>query len=122
MSRTLRAVAFGVVAGVVGAGNGLTSQDLLMSRTETAKRVIRDLAERLKVPQEQIELVKESDQTWPDANLGCPGRKPLAEPRATPGFAFTLFHQGRQFVYHSDRRGQFKRCTVPKAIGPISAH
>jgi hypothetical protein len=120
MSRTLCAIALGVVAGIAAGGMGLTSQELLVSRVETAKRVTKDLAERLKVPQKHIELVKESDETWPDANLGCRGRKPLGEPEAALGFAFTLSHQGHQYVYHSDRRGHFKRCDMPKPIGPIS--
>jgi hypothetical protein len=113
MIRSLCAIAFCVVA-------VLSAQDLSVSRIEMAKRATKDLAQRLKVPQEQIELIKESDETWPDANLGCPGRKPLGEPTATPGFAFTLSHQGRQYVYHSDRRGHFKRCELSKPIGPIS--
>ncbi len=126
MSRSLCAIAFGVMAGlsaatpVVAGGSGVMPQDFVVSRIETAKRVTKDLTQYLKVPQEEVELVKESDETWSDANLGCPGRKPLGEPAATPGFAFTLSHKGRQYVYHSDRRGHFKRCDTPKPIGPIS--
>ena len=94
------------------------AQEPLVSRAETAARVTKHLGQFLKVPPEQIELVKASDETWPDATLGCPGRKPLGEPAATPGFAFTLSWQGRRYVYHSDRRGRFRRCETPKPIAP----
>ncbi len=81
-----------------------------------------DLAKRLKLPAADInvvEVVSEVDRRWADANLGCPGRKPLGEPLPVPGFAFTLAYRGRQFVYHTDRRGRFRQCDVRKPIAPI---
>jgi hypothetical protein len=91
-----------------------------MSRAETEELVRRDLAERLKVPAAQLTVVSASDRTWPDANLGCGARKGVLEPAPVPGFAFTFTHAGRRYEYHSDRRGQFRRCDAVKRRGPIS--
>ena len=106
---------------VVGASQAETPR-AAVSRAETAALVKADLAKRLKMSAEQthdVELVNEDDRQWTDANLGCPGRKPLGEPLPVPGFAFTLAYRGRQFVYHSDRRGRFRQCDVRKPIAPI---
>jgi hypothetical protein len=87
-----------------------------------AAQVKADLAKRLKLSSEEsknIEQVSDADRQWPDVNLGCPGRKSLGEPLPVPGFAFTLAYRGRQFVYHTDRRGRFRQCDVRKPIAPM---
>jgi hypothetical protein len=110
-----------VYVSIVGAGQAQTP-GAARSRAETAALVKADLAKRLKLSAEDtevVELVNEVDRDWTDANLGCPGRKPLGEPLPVPGFAFTLAYRGRQFVYHTDRRGRFRQCDVRKPIAPI---
>jgi hypothetical protein len=112
---------------VIDASAGVSRQEpdaprAALSRADTAALVKADLAKRLKVPADavqDIELVSDVDRQWKDANLGCPGRKPLGEPLTVPGFAFTLAYRGRQFVYHSDRRGRFRQCDVTKPTAPI---
>ena len=91
-----------------------------LSRAETETRVRKDLAARLKVEAPQVGVVEASDRTWPDEGLGCVARKGLREPTPVPGFAFTLVHAGRTFVYHTDRSGRFVRCDPKKPIDPIS--
>jgi hypothetical protein len=123
--RIISRVVLGVLAGALTTGVAMAGQSAggqdarTTSRTDTAKAVREDLAKRLKVAVDEIEVIAQSDETWPDANLGCPGRKPLDEPAPTPGYAFTLAHAGRRFVYHSDRRGRFRRCETEKPIAPI---
>jgi hypothetical protein len=105
----------------VGAGQARTP-GAAVSRDEMAARVKADLAKRLKLSPEDakgVGLVDEVDRQWPDANLGCPGRKSLGEPLAVPGFEFTLVYRGRQFVYHTDRRDRFRQCDLRKPIAPI---
>jgi hypothetical protein len=88
-----------------------------------ASLVKADLLKRLKLSaadSKDVGLVNEIDRRWTDANLGCPGRKPLGESAPVPGFAFTLAYRGRQFVYHTDRRGRFRQCDVRKPIAPIA--
>ncbi len=88
------------------------------SRAEMGRRVTRDLAARLKVTTAAIRIDAESEKTWPDSTLGC-GGKPLEEPQPVPGFSFTLSHEGRRYVYHTDRLGRFRRCDAPKPVDPI---
>src|SRR5262245_27424305 len=96
--------------GATPEANGFLQEQAVLSRAETAKLVKNDLARRLKVEAKEIEVVAESDATWTDSTLGCSGRKPLDEPVSTLGFALTLSHRGRSYVYHTDRRGHFRRC------------
>jgi hypothetical protein len=95
-------------------------EDSSKSRAATEALVKQDLAKQLKVRTDQLTLVSATDRTWPDANLGCNARRGLAEPAPTPGFAFTLAHDGKQYVYHTDRTGRFRRCDPGKPIAPIS--
>ena len=126
MSRHPHLIVASVVCGlhattaVVSAGERLIVEDMSMSRGETAALVTQDLAQRLEVRVDQLRLISASDRTWPDTNFGCRARKGLIEPTPIPGFAFTLAHGGRQYVYHTDREGHFRRCEAGKPVAPIS--
>jgi hypothetical protein len=91
-----------------------------VSRAETETLVKRDLAQRLKVRTDQLRLISASDRVWADANLECNARKGLLEQTPTPGFVFTLAYGGRQYVYHTDRKGHIRRCDPGKPLAPIS--
>ena len=82
-----------------------------LSRAEMEVLVKENLAERLKVPVDQIAVVDAADRTWDDDGLGCGARKGFSEPISIPGFAFTLVHSSaRRTLYHTDRSGHLKRC------------
>jgi hypothetical protein len=98
----------------------LNQEVTTVSRAETETLVKQDLAQRLKVRTEQVRLISVSDRTWADANLECTARKGLLEPTPTPGFLFTLAYAGKQYVYHTDRKGHIRRCDPGKPLGPIS--
>jgi len=98
---------------------GLLVAQAPLSRAETLKLVKDDLARRLKIDVKELQVVAESDETWPDSALGCSARKPLDEPVRTPGFAFTLSYRDRSYVYHADRRGNIRRCETTKPLTPI---
>jgi hypothetical protein len=107
---------------VTSARQAQTLPRAAVSRAETASLAKADLAQRLNLPAaalQDIELRNEADRQWKDANLGCPGRKSLGEPMPVPGFAFTLAYRGRQYVYHSDRRGRLRQCEMTKPTAPI---
>lgn len=106
--------------GAVAAASGTFQATPPLTRVETVKLVKDDLARRLKVGASQLELVAESDETWRDSTLGCSARKPLGEPVVTPGFAVTLSYRGRSYVYHTDRRGNIRRCDAAKPVAPIT--
>ena len=107
------------MAGVSASGS-LIQDDTSMSRAQTETIVKQDLAQRLKVRADQLKLISSSDRTWMDANFGCGARKGLVEPTPIPGFAFTFDYGGKQYVYHTDRIGHFRRCPADKPIAPIS--
>lgn len=110
---------FATTAGVSG-GAGLVVQDVAVSRAETEARVKQDLAQRLKVRPDQIRVITASDRMWEDATFGCVARKGLVEPMPIPGFAFTLDYGGKQYAYHTDRNGRFRRCDTGKPRAPIT--
>jgi hypothetical protein len=60
-----------------------------------------DLARRLGVPVDQIELLEIEQVTWPDASLGCPlpGMRYKQVPQ--DGLLVRLRSQGREYEYHS---------------------
>ncbi len=126
MPRHLHAIVVSLVCAlhaataVVSAGDTLIVEDVSVSRSETEALVKQDLAQWLKVRVDQLRLVGASDRTWPDTNLGCSARKGLSEPTPIPGYAFTLAHGGKQYVYHADRSGHFRRCDAGKPVAPIS--
>ncbi|MEZ5288947.1 MAG: hypothetical protein R2712_29930 [Vicinamibacterales bacterium] len=86
----------------------------MKTRPETRALVVADLARSAHVAEDAIEMVKEEDRVWPDANLGCPERKGLLEPVPVDGYAFTLKVDGRQVEYHTDRQGRIKACPPAK--------
>ena len=105
----------------VSAIDSLILENRSVSRAETEALVKRDLAQRLKVRADEVELIEASDRTWMDPTFGCGERKGLSEPTAIPGFAFTLGYAGKQNVYHTDRNGHIRRCDATrKPVAPIS--
>lgn len=91
-----------------------------LSRQETGKRARADLAQRLKIPVDQVRIVSEADVTWPDATLGCGDKRRIQEPEPVKGFRFTLEVDGRHYEYHADRVGRLRRCEPEKKpLNPI---
>jgi hypothetical protein len=67
-----------------------------------------DLARRLSVAVEQIEVLEATAVVWPDAGVGCP--EPGMRYRQVPvdGARIRLRTEGREYEYHSGgRRGLF---------------
>jgi hypothetical protein len=108
-----------VTSSLMSSANDVFQGQAPVSRAESLKLVKDDLARRLKIDAMEIEVAAQSDETWSDSTLGCSARKPLEEPISTPGFAFTLSHRGRSYVYHTDRRGHFRRCETAKPVAPV---
>jgi hypothetical protein len=76
-----------------------------------------DLAARLGVPVDQVELVDAEPVTWPDASLGCP--RPDMRYKQVPqdGLLIRLRAQGREYEYHSGaNRGPFLCEPMPQPL------
>jgi hypothetical protein len=59
-----------------------------------------DLAHRLSVPVDQIEVLEAKAVVWPDASLGCPLPGQAYAQVLTPGYRVILETGGQAFEYH----------------------
>lgn len=59
-----------------------------------------DLADRLKVETEQIELVEFKAVVWPDSSLGCPQPGMAYTQVQREGYLISLRFEGKLFDYH----------------------
>jgi hypothetical protein len=60
-----------------------------------------DLAGRLKVPMEEIELVSVEEVVWPDTSLGCPQPGMVYLQVLQEGSWIQLIYDGQVYSYHS---------------------
>jgi hypothetical protein len=60
-----------------------------------------DLARRLKVPEDQIEVLEVEKVSWPDGSLGCPQPDVMYTQALVEGHRIVLGHGERVFLYHS---------------------
>lgn len=98
--------------------SALARERLTLADTEALVKA--DLAARLKVEESEVRIVESKEKTWPDANLGCGGRKGVVEPAPVEGFEVTAASGDRKFSYHTDRSGRLVRCDPPaKPLAPI---
>lgn len=71
---------------------------------ETAKA---DLAQRLNIAADQIEVVKVEAVMWSDGSLGCPKPGMNYTQAIVPGFQITLSAGGQEYDYHADQETVF---------------
>lgn len=74
--------------------------DLPPATQERVNRAIQDLAERLAIDENQIEVLEVKSVVWPDTSLGCP--KPGMAYKQVPqdGILIRLQAEGRSYEYH----------------------
>jgi hypothetical protein len=63
-----------------------------------------DLARRLDLPPEAIEVVSVEEVDWPDTSLGCPEPGMMYAQVITPGFQVVLEAEGQMYEYHTGGR------------------
>lgn len=61
-----------------------------------------DLAARLNVPSNDIEVVRVEAVEWSDTSLGCPQPGMVYAQVITPGFRLVLEAEGQKYEYHTD--------------------
>jgi hypothetical protein len=76
-----------------------------------------DLAERLSIHIDAINLIEARRVTWPDGSLGCPQPGMQYPQVLTPGYLVLLEANGIQFEYHTSESNIFY-CKNPRP--PIS--
>lgn len=71
-----------------------------------------DLAKRLQIDTDKVELVKSEEVLWPDAALGCPAPGKVYAQGKVPGFQIQLKASESEYIYHTDWTGQFVLCPI----------
>lgn len=73
----------------------------------------RDLAQRLGVDLQAIRVVSVSAREWSSTALGCPQPGTVYAQVITPGYRLVLAHEGKEYVYHTDRSAHVILCERP---------
>lgn len=73
-------------------------------------RVVADLAARLGVAPNEVEVVEVREVEWPDSSLGCPKPGYSYLQVITPGYQIRLRAQGQTYDYRTDRGQLFVLC------------
>ena len=79
--------------------------------------VARDAAQRLSLPDAQIDLVSLLAVDWPDSSLGCPKPAGVYDPTVTPGYRIVLRGVSQALIYHTSIR-DFVLCAPSDEILP----
>jgi len=66
-----------------------------------------DLAQRLNIAADQIEVVKAEAVQWPDGSLGCPKPGMSYTQAIVPGFQIILSAGGQEYDYHANQEKVF---------------
>jgi hypothetical protein len=78
-----------------------------------------DLARRLDLVPEAIQVASVEATEWPDASLGCPEPGKVYAQVVTPGFRIVLEARGERYEYHTDREQTVVLCEEEDAVmGP----
>lgn len=83
-----------------------------------------DLAKRLDVPIEDVELIKYEPVVWSDASLGCPKPGMVYAQVVSPGYLVVLKADDQEYEYHAGKGAEVFYCEnptppVPGAPGDI---
>lgn len=76
---------------------------------QAALRARADLAERLRVPQNAIELASVEQVDWPDACLGIHLPDVMCAQVISPGYRVILQTKGTSYEYHTNLSGEVVR-------------
>ncbi len=87
-------------SGPLTAGESLTLD-------KAKEKAIEDLAQRLGIPKERIQVVEAKEVTWDDTSLGCPVEGQKYAQILTPGFLVVLKVGEQTYAYHGSSRKIF---------------
>jgi hypothetical protein len=73
-------------------------------------RIKEDLAGRLAIPADAIEVAELTEVEWSDSSLDCPQPDMSYLPVITPGYRIVLSANDQAYEYHSNRDTYFVYC------------
>lgn len=83
-----------------------------------ASAAIEDLAGRLGVAPESVDVVEVSEVEWPDASLGCPAPDMGYAQVITPGVQVILESDGNTYAYHGSSLDDLFLCGPDGPVAP----
>ncbi len=89
--------------------SALTPAPILQSLAQSARQ---DLANRLNVSLDQIDLLKIVPAMWPYDSVGCPMPTVDSIEPNKPGYQILLNAYGQVYMYHTDGKDWVDLCTV----------
>jgi hypothetical protein len=82
------------------------------AEAEAAVRAaVNDLAAKLKIPSDAVQVASVSAVDWSDTSLGCPQPGMFYAQVIVQGYKITLSAGGQQVEYHADQRGRIVTCS-----------
>jgi hypothetical protein len=76
----------------------------------SVRAAINDLAARLKIAPDNVQVVSVQAMDWPDTSLGCPQPGMFYAQVITLGYRIVLSAEGNQVQYHADKKGRIVTC------------
>ena len=81
-----------------------------------------DLATRLEITEQDIELSEAREVTWRDGALGCPEPDMMYTQALVPGYYIRLSAGDDSYAYHAGRDGQPFLCPEERSQPPADDH
>jgi hypothetical protein len=88
----------------------LPSPDWPAGADAAVRAAINDLAARLKIAPENVQVASVQAVDWPDTSLGCPKPGMFYAQVITLGYKIVLSAEGKQVEYHADKKGRVVTC------------
>ena len=92
------------------ASSPLSTPDDSSRSNVTVRAAINDLATKLKIAPEKIQVVSVEEVDWPDTSMGCPQPGMFYAQVIVQGYRIVLAAEGKQVVYHADRHERVGAC------------
>ena len=95
----------------------LFQEDEVPDETSLIEAAIEDLAKRMNVPTENVEVVETKQVEWPDGAIGCPEDGISYTQAIVEGAQVLLTSDGRLYDYHAGSEGQVFLCASDEKDG-----
>lgn len=103
------------LAVTTGAGTGANDRTETPMHEQAVTNALTDLATRLAIDVDKIQVVEDTAVTWPDSSLGCPRKGMAYTQQLVNGYRLLLRVGEQRYHYHAGKDRQFFLCQVPKA-------
>lgn len=77
-----------------------------------------DLAGKLGIGADAIDVVRGESIVWNDGSMGCPRPDTMYTQALVPGYWIILAHGGKEYDYRASERGSFFLCELPMTLEP----